>query len=183
MLFFFTELLVLYEEGVLMKKMQLMSFVFMVAMFMGFSEQVFAFEGHSSVSMSDTAYQERILYYVNEYRSRRHLRPLKMNHAISKEAAKHSRDMASNLIPFGHAQFDGRIQRLYKQVKKAHAGAENVAYYKLDAKKLVDAWIASPGHRRNIEGNYNLTGIGIAHGRKGWAYYTQIFLREDNRVG
>jgi uncharacterized protein YkwD len=55
-----------------------------------------------------------------------------------------------------------------------------VAYYKSDAKKLVDAWIASRGHRQNILGNYNLTGIGIAHNKKGWGYYTQIFIRNDN---
>ncbi len=128
---------------------------------------------------TDTDNQKMILYYVNAYRLKHHLTPLKMSHVISVEAAKHSQDMASKAKPFGHDDFNGRIKRLYQQIKECRGGAENVAYYKLDAKKLVEQWVASPGHRRNIEGNYNLTGIGIAHGKKGWAYYTQIFLRSD----
>ena len=128
---------------------------------------------------SDAENQKMILYYVNAYRLKHHLAPLKMHNVISEEAAKHSRDMANKAMPFGHDDFNGRIKRLYRQIKECRGGAENVAYYKLDAKKLVEQWVASPGHRRNIEGNYNLTGIGIAHGKQGWAYYTQIFLRND----
>ncbi len=126
---------------------------------------------------SDAENQKMILYYVNTYRLKHHLAPLMMSTVISEEAAKHSRDMAKKIMPFGHTGFNDRIKRLYQQIKECRGGAENVAYYKLDAKKLVEQWIASPGHRRNIEGNYNLTGIGIAHNKKGWAYYTQIFLR------
>jgi len=130
---------------------------------------------------TDAHYQKMILHYINAYRAKQHLPALKLIDKISVEAAKHSRDMASKSIPFGHQYFDTRIAHLYKEIKDCHAGAENVAYYKLDPKRLVDAWVASRGHRRNIEGNYNLTGIGIAHGKKGWAYYTQIFLRTDER--
>jgi len=133
---------------------------------------------HETV-VSDAEDQKMILYYVNAYRAKRHLPPLKLSNALSQEAAKHSRDMASHVVPFGHAGFNGRIKRLYKQISGCRGGAENVAFWRIGAKKLVDGWIASPGHRRNIEGNFNLTGIGIAHGKKGWAYYTQIFLRSD----
>jgi uncharacterized protein YkwD len=133
---------------------------------------------HETV-VTDEEDQKMILYYINAYRSKHHLAPLKLNHAMSQEAAKHSRDMASHAMPFGHTGFNSRIKRLYKQIGECRGGAENVAFWRIDAKKLVDGWVASPGHRRNIEGNYNLTGIGIAHGKKGWAYYTQIFLRTD----
>ena len=126
---------------------------------------------------TEAEYQKKILYYVNEYRKKHHLSPLKMSKAISIEATKHSNNMASHATPFGHNNFNERIKRLYKQCKKCNGGAENVAYYKLDPKKLVDAWVASRGHRNNIEGNYNYTGIGIAHAKEGWAYFTQIFLR------
>jgi len=129
---------------------------------------------------TDFEYQKKILFYVNEYRKKHHLSPLKMNNEISMEATRHSKNMASHATPFGHNKFNERIKRLYKQCKKCNGGAENVAYYRLDPKKLVDAWISSRGHRRNIEGNYNYTGIGIAHGKKGWGYFTQIFLRSDS---
>ena len=128
---------------------------------------------------TDAKYQTEILHHVNEYRKQRHLQPLKLVDSISIVAAKHSRDMADKTISFGHQGFDIRIKELYKKIEHCQAGAENVAYYRLNPKKLVDAWVASPGHRKNIEGNYNLTGIGIAHGKKGWAYFTQIFLRTE----
>lgn len=138
---------------------------------------------HIHEHLTTDAYQQKmILYYVNAYRVKHHLPPLTMVNVISEEAAKHSRDMASHAMPFGHNEFNGRIKRLYKQINDCNGGAENVAYYRLDAKKLVEQWVASPGHRRNIEGGYNLTGIGIAHGKEGWAYYTQIFLRSDGRI-
>lgn len=131
---------------------------------------------------NDAEMRKMILYYVNAYRAKHHLSALSLNEFASQEAAKHSRAMANKSIPFGHANFNNRIQRVYKQVKNCNGGAENVAYYKLNAKRLVDAWIASPGHRRNIEGHYNVTGIGIAHGKTGWAYYTQIFVKKEDKA-
>lgn len=133
-------------------------------------------------SGSDAEMRKMILYYVNAHRAKHHLSPLSLNEDVSKEAAKHSRAMASKSIPFGHAYFNDRIHRVYQQVKNCNGGAENVAYYRLNAKRLVDAWIASPGHRRNIEGHYNVTGIGIAHGKTGWAYYTQIFVKKEDKA-
>jgi uncharacterized protein YkwD len=132
-------------------------------------------------AQSDAAMRGMILHYVNEYRAKHHLEPLKLNASASREAFKHSEEMASKSVPFGHAHFNDRIHRLYKQFDNCQGGAENVAYYKWNAKRLVDAWVASPGHRRNIEGRYNVTGIGIAHGKKGWAYYTQIFVKTSDK--
>jgi uncharacterized protein YkwD len=127
-------------------------------------------------AQDDARIQNDILYYVNAYRAKHRLSPLKMSSVISHEATQHSRHLASKRIPFGHDGFNGRIKRLYAHFKECRGGAENVAYYKIDPKVLVEKWVASPGHRRNIEGRYNLTGIGIAHAKKGWAYYTQIFV-------
>jgi uncharacterized protein YkwD len=69
---------------------------------------------------------------------------------------------------------------LYSQIKQCEGGAENVAYNYKNAQDVVRNWIASSGHRRNIEGNYNLTGIGLARDRRGKLYFTQIFLRTKN---
>lgn len=125
----------------------------------------------------DNSYEKEILHYINAYRTQHHLTPLQLNSSISKEAARHSQALANRDVSFGHTGFNGRIKRLYKKISNCHGGAENIAYYKLDAKHLVAAWLASPGHRRNIKGHYNLTGIGIAHDKKkGWAYFTQIFI-------
>lgn len=130
-------------------------------------------------AVSNAVYEQQILHYVNAYRAKYHLKPLTINHRISHEAAMHSRAMATHNTGFGHQGFSGRIKRLYQQIKPCRGGAENVAYYRLSPKQLVDAWMKSAGHRRNILGPYNLTGIGIAHAKTGWAYFTQIFLRYD----
>ena len=150
-----------------------------LALLLGFSFTSLAIAAPEN---DDAHTQKMILHYVNVYRAKHHLSPLKLNAAASQEAARHSQAMASKATPFGHAHFNDRIKRLYKKFDQCRGGAENVAFYKLNAKRLVDEWIASPGHRRNIEGRYNVTGIGIAHGKPGWAYFTQIFVQTENKA-
>src|SRR4051812_15766555 len=65
-----------------------------------------------------------ILRYVNEYRAGKGLGPLQMNDYASLAAAKHSRDMATGNVPFGHDGFDERMARVTRQVKPANAWAE-----------------------------------------------------------
>jgi uncharacterized protein YkwD len=47
----------------------------------------------------------------------------------------------------------------------------------MSAREVVDGWLKSPGHKRNIEGDFTLTGIGIASDKQGNIYFTQIFSR------
>ena len=137
---------------------------------------IFLLDATALAEVSEKEYQSKILHYINAYRTSHHLLPLKMSPIISSVAAVHSRNMASKKLSFGHQGFHGRIAHLYKGFKNCRGGAENVAYYRLNPKQLVNGWVASRGHRQNIEGHYNLTGIGIAYGKKGWAHFTQIFL-------
>jgi uncharacterized protein YkwD len=125
---------------------------------------------------SDSAIQNEILIYINQYRHQHGLAPLAMNNKIVIEAKKHSMDMATHKIPFGHSYFKSRINCLHSQIKDSGAGAENVAYNYKDARDVVKNWLLSSGHKRNIDGNYNLTGIGIARDKLGKIYFTQIFL-------
>lgn len=124
----------------------------------------------------DSQLQQAILYYVNGYRASKNLPPLQLEARASAAAKQHSHEMAVHAIPFGHLYFEKRINALRQHVHGYRGAAENVAYYKLNAKELVRQWIASPGHRQNIVGPYQLTGIGIAHSKQGWAYYTQLFI-------
>lgn len=126
---------------------------------------------------SETAIQNAILVHINEYRKNHRLPPLTMDNHIINEARQHSLDMATHRMPFGHKNFTKRITNLRKQIKNAGAGAENVAYNYKDARTVVQQWVRSSGHRRNIVGNYNLTGIGVVRDKHGKLYFTQIFLR------
>lgn len=128
----------------------------------------------------DKTNQKAILFYVNQYRAKHGLNPLKLNEQMSREAEQHSRDMATHRMSFGHKDFNKRIKRLFDHIKQCRGGAENVAYNYKDGRDVVKNWLTSPGHRRNIEGHYNLTGIGLARDSRGKLYFTQIFLRTDN---
>jgi uncharacterized protein YkwD len=124
--------------------------------------------------------EEDILRYVNDYRRSKGLSALQMTDLASQQAAQHSRNMASGRTAFSHDGFEQRIAAIKKGMGTDFmaAAAENVALGQLTAKKVVDGWLNSAGHKKNIEGNYNLTGIGVAQNSKGVLYFTQIFLRK-----
>ncbi len=135
------------------------------------------FQPAMAASQTDAAMQKEILYYINKYRITHGMMMLKMNHLITQEATIHSRDMAQHKLPFGHMKYEQRMGRLFKAIKHSNGGAENVAYNYKNAEIVVQEWLKSPGHRQNIRGSYNLTGIGIARDARGRIYYTQMFVR------
>jgi uncharacterized protein YkwD len=118
-----------------------------------------------------------ILRFVNEHRRDIGLKPLQANSYISSVAVGHSRDMLTGQTPFGHEGFQQRIDLLRKHLGPLHVAAENVASGPMSAREVVNGWLHSPGHRRNIEGDFRLTGIGVATARNGMIYFTQIFVR------
>lgn len=136
----------------------------------------------AKAASSDSAIENEILTHINAYRSHHGLSQLKMDNNMVQEAKRHSADMANHSQPFGHKYFLTRIERLHAKIKNSGAGAENVAYNYKDAEDVVKNWLKSPGHKRNIDGNYNITGIGIARDKQGKIYFTQIFLRTNNNT-
>jgi uncharacterized protein YkwD len=133
---------------------------------------LWVFQAHSAPYSA-----QALLADINAYRAMKGLSQLKMNDVLSREAVVHSNDMVENKIPFGHDGFNQRTHRIFDQFKHTRAIAENVAYTDFGTKSLVRLWLNSPAHRKNIEGNYNLTGIGIASDNNGRDYATQIFLK------
>lgn len=124
------------------------------------------------------SFEQDILFYTNRYRSAKGRPALQLNKEASRQAKSHSRDMASHRTAFGHNGFEGRVQRIRKKEGFIASSAENVAYGDLTAKEVVDGWIKSTPHRKNILGNYTEIGIGVAKGSKGVLYYTQIFIKK-----
>lgn len=127
--------------------------------------------------VSDASITNAILVDINAYRKNYKLPPLKMDARISTVAKSHSLNMAKHLVPFGHTNFLKRVTLIRSQIKNTGAAAENVAFNYKDAHDVVKNWLLSPGHRKNIMGNYNVTGIGIARDSKGRIYFTQIFIK------
>jgi len=129
----------------------------------------------TKVEDSYSEMEAQVLKLVNQHRKTIGLNELQFNEAINTEALKHSKNMASGIVPFSHDGFDGRADRLLSRLD-GNAIAENVASGQTDAESALECWLESKGHKQNIEGNYNLTGIGIALGKYGDLYFTQIFL-------
>jgi uncharacterized protein YkwD len=129
---------------------------------------------HENVISPD--FESDILFHVNEYRKRKGLAALEMNPVISEQAAKHSRDMATKRVPFSHDGFEERVRNIAGKLGTIRSSAENVAYGDQSAEEVVQGWIKSAGHRKNIEGaKYTITGIGVATDKNGIIYFTQIF--------
>jgi len=118
-----------------------------------------------------------ILALVNKYRKSKGLMALQENVVIEAEARRHSMAMATNRIPFGHDGFNIRSKIITSKVPGTNAVAENVAFGSSTAKEVVDGWLNSAGHKKNIEGNYTFTGIGVARDKNAKLFYTQIFAR------
>jgi uncharacterized protein YkwD len=128
-------------------------------------------------SSSITDLEKAVNQQINQYRVSKKLPPLTMDPRITQQARIHSENMASGKVKFSHDGFEGRAKAIaipYQSV------AENVAYnfgFNDPVRNAVDGWIKSDGHRKNMEGQFNFTGIGIAKNAKGEYYFTQLFVR------
>lgn len=128
-------------------------------------------------SSAITDLEKAVNQQINQYRASKKLPPLTIDPRITKIARIHSENMASGKVRFSHDGFEGRAKAItipYQSV------AENVAYnfgYSDPVRNAVEGWIKSDGHRKNMEGQFNVTGIGVAKNAKGEYYFTQLFVR------
>jgi uncharacterized protein YkwD len=98
---------------------------------------------------------------------------------VAKIARGHSRDMAKGRVGFGHDGLQDRVERVKKHFEIAGA-AENVLKQRLKeghAEAAVNRWLESPVHLKNIDGDYDLAGVGAAMSKDGTVFITQIFVK------
>lgn len=110
---------------------------------------------------------------VNATRQRQGLPPLEWDADTASRSRRHCERIALGELPFGHAGFR-------KRAGKGSAAAENIAQLagpNISAVKAVQMWMNSNGHRRNLLGDYERTGIGVARMPGGRVCVTQIFWR------
>jgi uncharacterized protein YkwD len=128
-------------------------------------------------SSAITNLEKAVNQQINQYRASKKLPPLSVDPQMTQIARIHSENMANGKATFSHDGFEGRAKAItipYQSV------AENLAYnmgYSDPVRNAVEGWIKSEGHRKNMEGQFNLTGIGIAKNAKGEYYFTQLFVR------
>lgn len=134
----------------------------------------------SATSVDDPTTQ-KVHQLINAHRVSIGRSALALNETISQQARQHSQNMAAGVTPFSHDGFDARVAAIGKSIALQSA-AENVAYnqgYSNPAQVAVEGWLQSPGHKENIQGDYSLTGIGVAVNAAGEYYFTQIFVKPE----
>lgn len=122
-----------------------------------------------------TSLADQILVLINAHRQSEGLEILDKNDTATQLAIDHSNYMITQQN-ISHDNFDDRAAVLRDQ-ENALGWAENVASGYTTAESVVNGWLESSGHRRNIEGNYTKTGIAAIKSGNGRYYYTQLFFR------
>ncbi|HLO83923.1 MAG TPA: CAP domain-containing protein [Nostocaceae cyanobacterium] len=137
-------------------------------------------QSRPNITFQTTTLEKLVFEQINQYRIAKGLPKLTLNASITRQARIHSQNMARGKVPFSHQGFEQRVKALPLVYNSA---AENVAFnqgYNNPANQAVVGWINSPGHLKNIQGQYNLTGVGVAINSKGEVYLTQIFVNSLN---
>jgi uncharacterized protein YkwD len=133
-----------------------------------------------------------VLCLINQERERHGEGALQTNAKLTRAAEGHSQDMAradyfSHTSPNGETPLDRmRASGYISDPQAGYMVGENIAWGTLwlaTPQAIVEAWMASPGHRANIlDASYRETGVGVAphppaslaEGQAG-AIYTQDF--------
>lgn len=113
---------------------------------------------------------------VNAHRQEEGMNSLQWNETLHKAAAEHAEYMVEQKA-ISHHNFSSRGKSILKTLQ-GKGISENVAYGYPTPEKLVEGWLSSPGHRKNIEGDYNLTGIAAKTTAEGVIYYCQLFVKK-----
>ncbi|MFJ7265360.1 CAP domain-containing protein [Streptomyces sp. NPDC099050] len=115
-----------------------------------------------------------VLALVNKERAAVGCPAVTVNAKLTKAAQAHSEDMAAH-SHMSHTGSDGSDpgQRITRAGYQWSTYAENVAYGYDTAAKVMEGWMNSPGHKRNIlDCGVNEIGIGLAQPGQ---YWTQDF--------
>jgi uncharacterized protein YkwD len=137
-----------------------------------------SFRPAGPASLSEAEMEQKVWAAINEYRQRQGLVGLDWNEGLAAISRQHSADMAAGRAPFSHNGFDGRMAAAAKLIPLAGM-AENVAYnigMSDPVSGVVQGWLDSPGHYRNIVGNYKISGVGVVKGPDNAYYFTQLFV-------
>ncbi|MCZ2525001.1 MULTISPECIES: CAP domain-containing protein [Streptomyces] len=130
--------------------------------------------GSTSAAPAASDAVKRVLELVNAERGKVGCAPLSLNDKLMAAAQAHSEDMAAHRN-MSHTGSDGSSpsERIKRAGYTAGASAENVAYGYSTPEKVMDGWMTSDGHRRNILNcSYKDIGIGLAQPGN---YWTQDF--------
>lgn len=125
--------------------------------------------------------EETILAQTNHHRQNHHLPPLVVNEKLSRAALLHAQHMAemnrlSHTLPVDGAR--NLTDRLAAFNYDWSGVAENIAWNN-SYDGVVNDWMSSSGHRRNILGDYTEMGVGISVNDRAQPYFCLVLGKTD----
>jgi CRISPR-associated protein Cas8b1/Cst1 subtype I-B len=117
-----------------------------------------------------------ILQLVNSHRTSTGKAALSKNELATQLAEEHSIYMIDQ-NKISHDNSGERGLRLINE-EQANKVGENVAYKYKNAEEVMEAWLNSSGHKKNIEADYTHIGISAVKNDDGIYYFTQVFFRK-----
>ena len=128
------------------------------------------------VSYTYNSIELETMELINAHRVSKGLNALqKINH-MSYKSEEHDNYMIANNV-VNHNDFVARSENIM-QILGATSVSENIAYNFNTPQAVLNAWLASPSHKQNIEGYFTHFGIAIKESpTNGKKYYTNIFAK------
>ncbi|BCB04389.1 CAP domain-containing protein [Bacillus sp. KH172YL63] len=120
-------------------------------------------------------YEQQVVELTNQERAKQGLPALKVDAELSKVAREKSRDMQANNY-FSHTSptYGSPFDMMKQFGIQYNAAGENIAMGQQTPEEVVQAWMNSEGHRKNIL-SANYTHIGVGYVENGH-YWTQQFI-------
>ncbi|WP_298392108.1 CAP domain-containing protein [Flavobacterium sp.] len=119
----------------------------------------------------------KLVEVINNYRVSQGLNALEVINHISHKSLEHNNYMIDKNV-VNHDYFEERSNNIIQVLGAVKVG-ENIAYNFSTPNSALYAWLQSPGHKANLEGDYTHFGISItvnpATGKK---YYTNMFMKK-----
>jgi uncharacterized protein YkwD len=116
-----------------------------------------------------------IMELINAHRINQNLNALN-NHDTVKAVAFTHTDYMIEVDNVSHDNFFERKQSLQVNAN-ADIVSENVAYGFSSAESVVNAWLNSPSHKDNIEGDFTDFDISAEQNNEGQWFFTNIFIK------
>ncbi|MYL51067.1 SafA/ExsA family spore coat assembly protein [Halobacillus litoralis] len=124
--------------------------------------------------------ESQVIDLTNQERAKNGLPALKANWQLSRVARYKSRDMA-NKTYFSHTSptYGSPFDMMRDFNISYNRAAENIAAGQRTPQEVVNGWMNSPGHRKNIlDPNLRQIGVGYAEGGSYGHYWTQMFISQ-----
>ncbi len=131
-------------------------------------------------SVSDVkAWESEVVKLVNAQRSKLGLELLTENWELSRCARYKSQDMINkNYFAHQSPTYGSPFVMMESFGLRFSAAGENIAKGQRTPQEVMNAWMNSEGHKRNIiSPSYTQIGVGLAKDKNGVCYWTQQFMK------